>query len=147
MIIETYNEIILEYKEYMENSSQYYTIDAGKPLVVKSHTSTTPYFPLIAVQLSNATNTNYCTIDKIENFNEIYLTVDIFTKDKTINGEKVASQVINDELTNLTMKFFESKNIKMTLCRNTPNLDTSVLRRTLQYQCLVGTARGNIIRR
>lgn len=147
MIIETYNEIILEYKEYMENSSQYYTIDAGKPLVVKSHTSTTPYFPLIAVQLSNATNTNYCTIDKIENFNEIYLTVDIFTKDKTINGEKVASQVINDELTNLTMEFFESKNIKMTLCRNTPNLDTSVLRRTLQYQCLVGTARGNIIRR
>lgn len=147
MIIESYNEIILEYKEYMENSSQYYTIDAGKPLVVKSHTSTTPYFPLIAVQLSNATNTNYCTIDKIENFNEIYLTVDIFTKDKTINGEKVASQVINDELTNLTMKFFESKNIKMTLCRNTPNLDTSVLRRTLQYQCLVGTARGNIIRR
>ena len=147
MIIETYNEIILEYKEYMENSSQYYTIDAGKPLVVKSHTSTAPYFPLIAVQLSNATNTNYCTIDKIENFNEIYLTVDIFTKDKTINGEKVASQVINDELTNLTMKFFESKNIKMTLCRNTPNLDTSVLRRTLQYQCLVGTARGNIIRR
>lgn len=147
MIIETYNEIILEYKEYMENSSQYYTIDAGKPLVVKSHTSTTPYFPLIAVQLSNATNTNYCTIDKIENFNEIYLTVDIFTKDKTIDGEKIASQEINDELTNLTMKFFESKNLKMTLCRNTPNIDKSILRRTLQYQCLVGTARKNIIRR
>lgn len=147
MIIETYNEIILEYKEYMENSSRYYTIDAGKPLVVKSHTSTTPYFPLIAVQLSNATNTNYCTIDKIENFNEIYLTVDIFTKDKTIDGEKIASQEINDELTNLTMKFFESKNLKMTLCRNTPNIDKSILRRTLQYQCLVGTARKNIIRR
>ena len=147
MIIEEYNEIVSKYKQYMENSSKYYTINADKPLVVKSYPSTTPYFPLITAQLSNITNTNYCTIDKVENYNEFYLTLDIYTKDKTINNEKIASQLINDELTDLTMKFFESINMKMTLCRNTPNLDTSILRRTMQFQGLVGTARGNIIRR
>lgn len=147
MIIDKYNEIVYKYKEYMENSSQYYTIDASKPLVVKSNTNTAPYFPLITMQLSNITNTNYCTVDKIENYNELYLTINIYTKDKVIENNKVASQVINDELTNLTMKFFESINLKMTLCRNTPNLDTSILRRTMQFQGLVGTARGNIIRR
>ena len=147
MIIEKYNDTILKYKNYMENNSKYYTINAEKPLVVKSYTSTTPYFPLIACQLSNITNTDYCTIEKIENYNELYLTIDIYTKNKTINNNNISSQTINDELTNLTMKFFEANNFKMTLCRNTPNLDTSILRRTMQFQGLVGTARGNIIRR
>lgn len=147
MIIEEFNNIILKYKDYMENNTQYYTVDTGKPLVVKNYTSTTPYFPLIVAQLSNITNTDYCTIDKIENYNELYLTIDIYTKNKNVANEKISSQLINDELTNLTMKFFESINMKMTLCRNTPNLDTSILRRTMQFQGLVGTARGNIIRR
>lgn len=147
MIIEEYNEIVSKYKNYMENSSQYYTIDANKPLVVKGYTNTTPYFPLIATQLSNITNTDYCTIDKIENYNELYLTLDIYTKNKTIDNTKIASELINDELTNLTIKFFESINMKMTLCKITPNLDTSILRRTIQVQGLVGNARKNIIRR
>lgn len=147
MIIDKYNEIIGKYKTYIENNSKYYTVNAQKPLVVKSNTNTAPYFPLITAQLSNITNTDYSTIDKIENHNELYLTIDIYTKDKTIDNDKIASQLINDELTNLTMKFFESINMKMTLCRPTPNLDTSILRRTMQFQGLVGTARGNIIRR
>lgn len=146
-MIEKYNEIILDYKKYMENSSEYYTINAEKPLVVKSHTSTAPYFPLIAVQLSNMNSTNYCTIDKIENYNEAYLTIDIYTKNENVSNQTVASELINDELTNLTMRFFESINMKITMCRYVPNLDTSILRRTIQVQGLVGTARGNIIRR
>lgn len=147
MIIDKYDEIILKYKQYMENSSEYYTINPDKPLVVKTNTNTAPYFPLITANRSNIVNTDNCTIDKIEMYNELYLTINIFTKDKTINGEKIASQVINDELVKLTMNFFESINLKMTLCRPTPNLDTSILRTTMQFQGLVGTARGNIIRR
>jgi hypothetical protein len=37
--------------------------------------------------------------------------------------------------------------MKKTLDNPTPNLDTSILRRTINYQCLIGNIRGNIIRR
>ena len=60
----------------------------------------------------------------------------------------IASDEINKELCKLTTHFFgEIMNMKKTLNRPTPNLDTSILRRTMQYQCLIGNVRGNIIRR
>lgn len=147
MIFDTYNDIVKDYKNYMETNSQYYEANSARPLVIKGYSNTSAYFPIIAIQLSNVMNTNNCTIDKIENFNEAYLTIDIYTKNKNSNNQTIASELINDELTNLTMRFFESINMKMTMCRLTPNMDTSILRRTIQVQGLVGTARRNIIRR
>ena len=75
--------------------------------------------------------------------------IDIYTKNKTQGANIVtASQVINEELSRLTMEFFGGKlNMKKTLNKPTPNLDTEILRKTIQYQCLIGNARGNIIRR
>lgn len=146
-MIDKYNEIVSEYKKYIEKNSKYYTINPKQPLVVKGYTSTSPYFPIITIQASNIIDTNYCTVDKIENYKGLYITINIYTKNKTLNNQVVASELINDELTNLTLKFFESINLKMTLCRPTPDMDASIFRRTIQYQCLVGTARGNIIRR
>jgi len=92
-------------------------------------------------------DTDYCTIDKVENHQEMYLTTEVYTKDKVVNNEQIASQVINDELVKLTFEFFNKLNLKMTLCRITPNLDTSILRRTIQHQGLVSLTRNNIIRR
>ena len=37
--------------------------------------------------------------------------------------------------------------MKKTLDKPTPNFDTSILRKTKQYQCLIGNVRGNIVRR
>lgn len=140
-MIERYNEIFKEYQKYIEDNSSY---DAR---VVKTYTSTSTKFPIISCQLSNFIDTDYCTIDMIEKYDEMYLTIDIYTQDKNIDNTTVASQLINDELTNLTLKFFESKKMKRTLCRLTPNADKSITRRTVQYQGLVSRYNKNIIRR
>lgn len=140
-MINKFNKLFDELKEFVTANSIY------EPRVVKSFTYTSTYFPIISCLLSNMTDTDFCTIDMIEKHNEMFLTIDIYTKNKIINNGEIASQVINDELTNLVIKFFSSKNLKMTLCRLTPNADTDITRRTLQFQCLVGSARGNIIRR
>ena len=141
-MIEKYNEIFVAYKKFMEDNSKY------NPRIVKYNTNTSTYFPVVTFVLSNSVNTNNCTLDKIENYDQHYYTINIFTKDK-INeeNETVASQIVNEELTSLTIQFFEKINMKRTLCNITPNLDYSILRRTLQFQCLVGSVRGNIIRR
>lgn len=140
-MIDKYNEIFKELQAFIVTNSKY------NPRVVKSYTSTSTYFPIISCQLSNLIDTDFCTIDMIERHEEMYLTIDVYTKNKTIDGEEIASQLINDELTELIMKFFGSINMKKTLCRLTPNADTSITRRTIQYQGLIGSARGNITRR
>lgn len=142
-MIEKYDLIFDKYKKFIEENSQY------NARVVKYNTNTSTYFPIITCVLSDNQETDECTNDKIEYYESFYLTIDIFTKDKTQGGSiKVASQVISDELTKLTIQFFSDKlNMKRTLNRPTPNLDTSILRKTIQYQCLIGNVRGNIIRR
>ena len=140
-MIDRYNEIFKEYQKYIQNNNIFNAI------VVKSYTNTSTKFPIISCQLSNFTDTDYCTIDMIEKYDEVYLTIDIYTQDKTIDNNTYASHFINDELTNLTIKFFESKNMRRTLCRPTPNADNGIMRRTIQYQGLVGRYRKNIIRR
>lgn len=140
---EKYDLIFQEFKEFIEKNSQY------GARVVKYNTNTSSYFPLITCVLSDNQDTDECTLDKIEYYEAFYFTIDIYTKDKTSGPNTViASQIISDELSKLTMKFFGEKlNMKKTLNRPTPNLDTSILRKTIQYQCWIGNARGNIIRR
>ena len=140
-MINKYNSIFKEYQDFIVNNSQF------SPMVVKSYTSTSTHFPIISCQLSNIVDTDYCTIDMIEKFDEMYLTIDIYTKDKNVDGVKFASQQINDELTELTLQFFSSIKMKKTLCRLTPNLDKEITRRTIQYQGLVSASRNKIIRR
>ena len=142
-MVEKYEEIFNAYKNFIEKNSQY---DAR---VVKYNTNTSPTFPLITCVLSDNVDTEHCTLDKIENYEQYYFTIDIYTKNITQGANiKVASQVISEELCKLTLQFFGEKlNMKKTLNRPTPNLDTGILRRTIKYQCLIGSARGNIIRR
>ena len=147
-----YEEIFDKYKEFVENNSKYETV------VVKYNNNTSSHFPIVNCVLSDNKDTDYCSNEKIEYYEAFYFTIDIYAKDKEIKTikiindvevedyETVASQVIIDELTKLTIQFFGGLNMKRTLNRPTPNLDTSVLRKTIQYQSLIGT-RGNIIRR
>jgi len=132
-----YEEIFKNYKMFIEDNSQY------EPNVVKHYSSTTTKFPTVSFVLSNNTDTDFSTICKTEYYEEFYFTIEIYTKDK--NG--IASQVICDELTELTKYFMGKINMKMTLCKPIPNLDTGVLRKVIQYQSLIGNVRGNIIRR
>lgn len=140
-MINEFNELVKELQTFVTAHSLY------QPKVTKNYTSTSTYFPIISCLLNNMADTDYCTIDMIEKYYEMYISIDIYTKNKVINGDEIASQVINDELTELVMKFFSSKKFKMALCRLTPNADKDITRRTMQYQGLFGTARRNIIRR
>ena len=140
-MIDKYEEIYARFKEYIETNSQY------NAKVVKYNTNTSTQFPLVTFVLDDNKDTDNCTNDKIEFYEAHYYIINIYTKDKNRNGSTIASQVINDELTKMTIQFFNQLNMKRTLCKYTPNIDTNVLRRTLNYQCLMGNARGNIIRR
>lgn len=141
-MIDTYDKIFKDFKDYIESNSKY------SPRVVKYNTNTSTYFPIVVCTLSNTISTDYCTNDKIEYYDEHYYTIEVYTKDK-VNGTNitVSSQIINEELTKLSIEFFEKINMKRTLCQITPNLDTSILRRTIRYQGLIGNVRENIIRR
>lgn len=137
------DKIYYEYKQFIEQRSDY------KPKVVKYYTNTSTYFPIISCTLTNNTATDNCTNDKIEQYEAYYYTINIYAKDKTKGANVVvASQVIVDELTQLTIQFFGEKlNMLKTLNQPTPNADTSIFRQTIRYQCLIGNVRGNIIRR
>lgn len=138
-----YNKIFKEFKEYVIENSKY------NPKIVKYNSYTSTYFPLITCILSNNTDTDNCTNDKIERYEAFYFTIDIYTQNKTKGANIItASEVISEELSKLTTQFFGNKlNMKKTLNKPTPNLDNRVLRKTIQYQCEIGNVRGNIIRR
>ena len=140
-MIDKYEEIFDRYKKFIEENSQY------NARVVKYNTNTSSYFPLITCVLSDNKDTDFCTLGKEEFYESHFFTINIYTKDKTINSEKISSDVINKELCKLTTYFFGEMNMKKTLNKPTPNLDQSILRRTMQFQCLIGNVRGNIIRR
>lgn len=141
--IDFYERVFFEYKNFVKSRSQY------NPEVVKYTTNTASVFPTIVFSMSNNTHTDNGTVDRIELYDAIYFTINIYTKDK-IKGTNIvtASQVINDELSKLTNQFFGNLvGMKKTMDSPQPNLDTSILRKVIQYQCLKGNIRGNIIRR
>lgn len=140
-MIEKYNLLFKEFKEYIDNNSQY------NVKVVKHNTNTSTHFPVISFVLTNFINTNECTIDKIEYYDNFYFTIDIYSKNKVISGKTISAQVISEDLLKLVLKFFDKKNMLRTSCRPTFNLDDSISRINVQYQCAIGNARGNIIRR
>ena len=99
--------------------------------------------------MPNNTSTDVGTVDRIEKFDAIYFTINIFTKDKEQNNNvMVASQVINNELSILTTQFFGNiMGMKKTQDSPEPNIDTRILRKVIRYQCYLGNVRANIIRR
>ena len=140
-MIDKYNLLFKEFKEYIDKNSQY------NVRVVKHNTNTSTHFPVISFVLTNFINTNDCTIDKLEYYDNFYFTIDIYSKNKVISGKTISSQVISEDLLKLVLKFFDKKNMLRTSCKPTFNLDDSISRINVQYQCAIGNARGNIIRR
>lgn len=138
-----YNKTFAEYKAFMQKYSSY------NPNVVKINSNDVAKFPTIVFSMSNNINTDTGTVDRIEMYDAIYFTINIYTKNKTQNNNvMIASQLISEELGKLTTQFFENKmGMKKTQDTYTQNLDTSILRKIIQYQCYRGNVRGNIIRR
>lgn len=137
-----YETIYKDYEDYLIAKSKY------DPKVGKHNTYSPEKFPFVSFVLSDCTNSNNCSLDKREMYDNYYFSINIYTQDKVVGNKIVASQVISDELINLTIKFFDKLNMYRTSCRPTPNIDEKILRTTIQYQCGVGNmARLGIIRR
>lgn len=142
-IYDFYEKTYDEYKKFIIEHSQY------DPNVVKYNSNAVSQFPTVVFYMSNNKNTDNGTVDRIEKYDAIYFTINIYTKNK-ISGTNIetASQVINEELSRLTAQFFGNiMGMKKTQDSPEPNLDTSILRKVIQYQGLLGNVRGNIIRR
>lgn len=137
---EVYNSLFDRYKAFILEKSIY------APRVVKNSSRESAYFPLITFPLKNYYNNAPKTqknIDRIKRFN---FTIDIYARDITINNKKIPAQLVIDELTQLTHIFFdEMLNMNLDSDIPTPNLDTEILRQTIQYSCGMSN-RGNIYR-
>lgn len=135
-----YDEIFKAYKKFMEDKSQYGV------RVVKYNTNTSTYFPLISFELSNKVDADNTTSKRIDDYEGFYFTINQYTKNKGNGAKMIASQIIDNELERLTLEFLHKLNIKITMNKPTPNLDTSIFKRTIQGQCMINN-RWNIIRR
>lgn len=144
-----YEDLFQTYKKYIEENSSYGV------RVVKMFNNDSPYFPITTFTLSNNTDTNRCTVDRIEYYEQFYFTIQHFAKNKTIEQTvdnkvvktTVSAKVINDETRKLTITFMKKLNLKKTLDKPVQNLDKDILRNIMQYQCMVGNSRLDIIRR
>lgn len=133
-----FSKLYLEYKEFIESHSKY------SVKVVKDMSNTSTDFPIIDFKYQDSQNTDDSTIDRIEYYDKEYFQITIYTQD----NEDISKNLIAEELIELTQIFMGlMKNMKRTGCKPIPNLDTSVLRTLMTYQCQVGNVYGNIIRR
>lgn len=134
-----YDVIFLKYKEYIESNSKY------SAKVIKYNKKSSTYFPIISFYQSDNEELNRSTYS-IDNFEKYYFTINIYTKNKQESGALIPQEVIDEELEKLTLDFFNKLNFKKTLNQPTQNIDDSILRRTIRYQCEIDN-RNNIIRR
>ena len=133
-----FTNLYLEYKTYIESNSNY------NAKVVNNYNYDSSYFPLVVFHHQNSTNSNDATVDNLEYYDNEYFQITIYTQDE----EDISRNVIANEIKELTHKFLgRYKGMTRTNCRPLPNLDTSVLRTLMEYQCQVGNIYGNIIRR
>lgn len=133
-----FDKLYLEYKNFIQENSKY------SPYVTKDDIKTSTKFPIIVFQQQDDKNTDESTIDRLEYYDAEYLQITIYTQD----SYDTSRNVIANELKNLTHIFMGlKKNMKRTACKPIPNLDTSVLRTLMTYQCYYGNVYGNIIRR
>lgn len=133
-----FTKLYLEYKQYIEENSKY----GAK--VVKDLSETSTYFPIIDFKHQDDINTGDATHGGIEYYDREYFVINIYTQDKG----NISRNVISQELKELTHKFLgRYKGMERTSCQPMPNIDASIERVIMKYQCQYGNIYGNIIRR
>lgn len=133
-----FDKLYLEYYNFIIENSKY------SPYITKDDIKKSTKFPVIVFQHQDDRNTDDSTVDRIEYYDVEYIQITIYTQD----SDDISKNVIANELKKLTHIFMGMKmNMKRTACKPIPNLDTSVLRTLMTYQCYYGNVYGNIIRR
>ena len=90
-------------------------------------------FPLIVfTEEDNALSSS--TLRKEETQSNLYYEINIFTRDKTINGKKYyAIEIARDISSHIDMVLGKKYRMNRLFCRPTPNLDDSIYRITMRY--------------
>lgn len=133
-----FTNLYLEYKNYIENNSSY------SPKVVKNYNYDSSYFPIVDFSYDDSVNTDNATVDGIEYYDREYFIITLYVQD----SGNISRNIITEELVDLTQKFLgKYKGMTRTSCKPIPNMDRSILRTSIKYECYVGNVYGNIIRR
>jgi hypothetical protein len=137
---EFYNCLYKSYRDYIIANSNY------DPGFDKHYNENPTKFPFITLEKVNDMETDNSSLDKREYYDQLYFTINIYSKNKKVDGSIVSSNTINQELEKLTKDYFRKLNFKRTASLPTINMDSNIERTTIQVQCMVGNVRNNIIR-
>lgn len=133
-----FSNVFLEYTKFMKENSKY-NLDITKDYIVG-----TTHFPTIEFKYEDSANTKNATHGMIEYYDKEYFSITIYAQDLG----NISKNIISEELIELTHIFMgKILGLTRTSCKPIPNLDTTVLRTLMKYECYYGNVYGNIIRR
>ena len=124
---------------YLNDESEY------KPLVTKRAPLQSTTFPVVEVRglefpLDSTTR-------KEEESNRLTVTINIYAIEKVIDGKKVSSLQVAEELAFLVDKVMNELNFTMTANEEVENADKNVYRRFMRYTAGVSKVTNKITRR
>ena len=128
MNIDVYTYVYTKLKESLQTNLPDYGIE-----ITKLSKKQADRFPLVVfTEEDNVLSTT--TLNREETFSDLYYEINIYTRDKVINGEKcyaidIARQ-ISAEIDKVLNKQYHMDRL---FCRPTPNLDNSIYRITMRY--------------
>lgn len=128
MNIET--PIFKKLKQYLQDNSQF------SPNVFNDIPKNLAVFPTITFQENNNTqNLQGTTLDRTETVDNIIDTIEIYTKDMVINGQKYTKKEITNELKYLIFDFFQAYGFVRTQATKAEYLNLEVDRYIIIETC------------
>ena len=126
MDIET--QIVKEYKEFMISKSIFGELLENNKSILPSSPQSFSKFPTIIIrEVSNTSNTNATTLERIEYADNLLYQVDIYaSKDITIGNVKYSSRTVVNELKDLTFEFFRKIGFNRETGSRRDTLDKSI---------------------
>lgn len=138
MVVEKFYEetFYSNIKQYIENESIY------KPLVIKSETLVSNVFPIIPIKLLKSTN-QFTTLSYDETRYDFNIEIEIYSQDKTINGQKVSKKAICHEIAEKIVDYLnENYRVNLTIELDKANIDSSVHRSSIRLTGVLDTKLG-----
>ena len=127
MNIDVYTLIYKEIRKYLKDNLDYEVV------VTKLSKQEADRFPLVVVtEEDNALRSS--TLNREETFSRLYYEINIFTRDKVIDGAtRYAIDLAREISVNIDKVLNKKYHMNRTACRPTPNLDNSIYRITMRY--------------
>lgn len=130
-----YNMLFKEFKKYLVENSIY------SPQVYKTSPQKPPKFPVVEFKkVDDKVDNNNCTIDNLDFYYIVPFMITIYTQ----NIGNLDKSIVADELSKLTNKYFIDLGLLKSGQTDVQNIDVTVLRRIITYECKVGNRNYNI---